>query len=211
MIRFFVFLCQVCLLQTLQIRENATAVLRLSVLQDHHVCLPCLGSDSLDVVWTHQDRTVLVTRQRNYEMNRDGSRFQLQLDGSLCLLRLQLLQDAGTYRCNDRLQAELQVLTGQDFLLPAGRTLLLPCSSSKPRQRWVHRREGQTREGIFTRFKNGTVKPEREDRRFSFQHDALQILDLLPGDAGEYLCNGKLEARVTVQTGCLVSPECANH
>ncbi|XP_042291858.1 uncharacterized protein LOC121913214 isoform X3 [Thunnus maccoyii] len=29
-------------------------------------------------------------------------------------------------------------------------------------------------------------------------NDALQILDLQPDDAGEYLCNGELQARVTV-------------
>lgn len=88
--------------------------------------------------------------------------------------------------------------------MSAGRTLLLPCrSSDKPKQRWFHRREGGRREPILTRFKNATVKPERDDSRLSFQQDALQILDLQPGDAGEYLCNGELEARVAVLTGTL--------
>lgn len=80
--------------------------------EDHRLCLRCGGSDSSDVVWTHQDRTVLVTRQKNYETNQDHTRFQLMPDGSLCLVRLDHA-DAGTFRCNERLVSELEVLTGR--------------------------------------------------------------------------------------------------
>ncbi|XP_076023679.1 uncharacterized protein LOC143013861 isoform X2 [Genypterus blacodes] len=201
---FCPFLCCVPMLQ-ISCSENTT-VLQLSVPEDHRLCLWCGGSDTSDVVWTHQDRTVLVTRQKNYETNQDRTRFQLKPDASLCLLRLDDA-DAGTFRCNDRLVTELEVLTGQDFRVSAGRTLLLPCRrSDKPKQRWFQRREGGKREPILTRFKNATVKPERHDPRLSYQHDALQILQLQPGDAGEYLCNGELEATVVVLTQSLSVP-----
>ncbi|KAM7373691.1 hypothetical protein PAMP_008525 [Pampus punctatissimus] len=159
MLRFMVF-CHVWFLQTHLIRcsENSTglqlesfisedglsrpAVIRFSVPEDHHLHLPCRGSDGSDVIWTRHD-----------------------------------------------------------FLVSAGWTLLLPCSgSSKPKQRWYHRRKGGRQVAIFTRYRNGTVKPERGDSRYIFENDALQILDLQPADAGEYLCNKELQARVTVLT-----------
>lgn len=86
--------------------------------------------------------------------------------------------------------------------MSAGRTLLLPCSNPfRPRQRWFHRRDGGKREVIFTWFSNGTVTPERGGGRLSYQNDALQIQDLQPGDAGDYLCNGKVWTSVAVLTG----------
>ncbi|XP_030266113.1 uncharacterized protein LOC115577247 isoform X5 [Sparus aurata] len=204
MLSFMIF-CPVWFLLTVLIvcRENSTgtAVILLSVPEDHHVRLPCGGSSSSDVVWTHQDRTVLVTRQGSYETNEDPRRYRLLPDGSLCLLQLDDSDD-GEYRCNQQLVAELQVLTGEDFRVPAGRTLLLPCSSSsKARQRWFYRRDGGRRELIFTWFRNGTMKPERS--RLSYENEALQIRDLQPEDAGQYQCSGKTSS-VSVLT---VQPE----
>ncbi|CAK6981571.1 uncharacterized protein LOC122970051 [Scomber scombrus] len=176
------------------------AVIQVSVPEDHHLCLQCGGSDGSDVVWTRQDRAVLVTRQGNYETNWDPRRFSLLTGGELCLRRLDD-SDSGEYRCNQQLVAELQVLSGHDFRVSAGWTLLLPCRGSKrPKQKWIHRREGGRRECILTRYKNGTVKVEQEENRYSFKNEALQILDLQPCDAGDYLCNGELQARVTVLT-----------
>ncbi|XP_071357334.1 uncharacterized protein [Trachinotus anak] len=199
MLSFMIF-CYVWFLQTCLIccDENSTAVIRFSVPEGHPVCLRCGGSDRAHVIWTRQDRQVLVTRQGGYETNEDRRRYLLQSDGGLCFLWLEG-SDNGEYGCNQQLVAELQVLTGPDFMVSAGRTLLIPCSrSSKPKQRWFHRRTGGRREAIFTRFRNGTVKAEREGGRLSFQNDALQIRDLQPEDAGEYQCNGELQGRVTV-------------
>lgn len=53
----------------------------------------------------------------------------------------------------------------------------------------------------MTRFRNGTVKPEKEGSRLSFGNNALQILDLQAGDAGEYQCGAELQVRVWVLTG----------
>ncbi|KAM7384872.1 hypothetical protein PAMA_011976 [Pampus argenteus] len=182
-----------------------TEVIRFSVPEDHHLHLSCRGADGSDVVWTRQDRKVLVTRHGNYETNQDRQRYHLLPDGGLCLLQLDD-SDSGEYRCNQQLVAQLQVLTGRDFLVSAGWTLLLPCSSSsKPRQRWYHRRKGGRQVAIFTRYRNGTLKPERDDRRYIFENNALQILDMQPGDAGEYLCNKEVQARVTVLTALLVA------
>ncbi|XP_044192087.1 uncharacterized protein LOC122970051 [Thunnus albacares] len=214
MLRFMIF-CHVWFLQTRLIRcnENFTGLqvgsfssaghlsppagTRFSVPEDLQLCLLCGSSDGSDVAWS-QDSKDLVTRHGNYENNRDRRHYLLLSGGGLCLLRLDD-SDSGEYRCNQQLVAELQVLTGQDFRVSEGRTLLLPCSgSTRPKQRWIHRRVGGKREAILTRYRNGTVKAEREESRYSMWNDALQILDLQPDDAGEYLCNGELQARVTV-------------
>lgn len=86
-------------------------VIWFSVPAGHHLCMLCGSADSSDVVWTRQDRRVLVTRQGNSETNQDHRRFLLLQDGSLCLLRLDE-SNSGEYRCNQELVAELQVLKG---------------------------------------------------------------------------------------------------
>lgn len=94
----------------------------------------------------------------------------------------------------------MSVPSGEDFLVPAGRTLLLPCSdSSKRKKRWSQRREGGRWETLLTLFRNGTVRAERS--RISLRNEALQIQDLQPEDSGEFLCNRKLQARLSVLTG----------
>ncbi|XP_033981389.1 uncharacterized protein LOC117478442 isoform X2 [Trematomus bernacchii] len=187
----------------IQCSGNSTAtVVRFSVPEDHRICLQCGGSDSSDVVWTHRDRKVLVSRQGSYETNKDSQRYHLLSDGGLCLLRLDD-SDGGAFSCNQHLVAELQVMTGEDFLVPAGRTLLLPCSdSSKRKKKWSQRREGGRWETLLTLFRNGTVRAERS--RISLRNEALQIQDVQPEDSGEFLCNGKLQARLSVLT---VQPE----
>nr|XP_046273844.1 uncharacterized protein LOC124074707 isoform X2 [Scatophagus argus] len=200
MLTFTIF-CHVWFLHTLLIRcsENST-VIRFSVPEDHHIRLQCGSSNTSDVVWTHQDRRVLVTQRGNFETNDDPQRYRLLSDGSLLLLRLDD-SDGGEYHCNQRLVAELQVLTGHHFRVSAGRTLLLPCSrSSKARLRWFYRTDGGRREVVFTCFRNGTTKSEREGNRLSYENDALQIQDLRLEDAGLYQCNGKQWTKVSVLT-----------
>ncbi|XP_042362797.1 uncharacterized protein LOC121958018 isoform X2 [Plectropomus leopardus] len=198
-----VIFCHVWFLQTFLIgcSENFT-VTKFSVPEKHNVCLQCGGSDRSTLVWTHLDRKVLVTRQGSYETNEDRQHFLLLSNGSLCVLRLED-SDSGKYHCNQQLVAELQVLTGLNFRVSAGWTLLLPCNgSSRPKKRWSHRRKGGRERGgwetVLIRFRNRTVKSERS--RFSYGNDALQIQDLQPEDAGEYQCNGELQARLTVLT-----------
>ncbi|XP_020562623.1 uncharacterized protein LOC105355020 isoform X3 [Oryzias latipes] len=196
---FFVIVCHVCFLLTgLICCTRDSEGIHLSVPEDHHVCLPCEPSNSSDVIWTLRNRRVLVTRQGNYQTNQDHQHYVLSRS-DLCLLQLDDSDD-GEYRCNHQLVAELHVLMGHDFRVSAGWTLLLPCrGSSKPKQRWFRQREGGRREAIFTLFKNGTGKPEaKENSRLSYGNDALQIQDLQPEDAGEYLCNGILQAKVSV-------------
>ncbi|XP_028276010.1 uncharacterized protein LOC114445251 [Parambassis ranga] len=176
------------------------SVIRLSIPKRHRVCLQCGSSDGSSVVWTLRDRKVLVTRQGGHTTNEDRQHYLLLPDGGLCVLQLHE-SDSGGYRCNRQLVAELQVLTGHDFMVSSGWTLQLPCSgSSKPKQRWFHQREGGRREAVLTRFRNGIVRPEHDDIRLSVANDALQIQNLQLEDAGEYLCNGVLQARVSVRT-----------
>ncbi|XP_068432093.1 uncharacterized protein [Clinocottus analis] len=186
-----------------------TALIRFSVPEDHRICLPCAGSDDGSVViWTQQDQQdqrdqqdqkVVVSRRGGRETNADPRRYLLLPDGGLCLQGLDAA-DGGTFSCNQRPVAELQVLTGRDFAVSAGRTLLLPCSGSpKPKKRWSQRRPGGWWEVVLTWFRNGTVRPERS--RLSVGNAALQIQDLQPEDAGEYQCNGKSQGRLSVLTG----------
>ncbi|XP_047186341.1 uncharacterized protein LOC124849782 isoform X2 [Scophthalmus maximus] len=209
MISFMIF-CYVWFLICSE--ENSSALIRFSVPEDHHVCLRCGGSDRSRVVWTHRDRdreqVVPVTEHGSDDANEELQRHLLLSDGGLCLLRLDE-SDGGEYQCDGELVAELQVLTGLDFAVASGRTLLVPCSHSpRPRKRWFRRRSGGRRQLIFTRFRNGTSRPEEEGEggrgRLRFENDALQIQDLQPGDAGEYQCNGEMQARVSVLT---VHPE----
>ncbi|XP_067333633.1 uncharacterized protein [Channa argus] len=177
-------------------------VIRLSVPENHKLCLQCGGSDSSHVVWTHEGRKVLVTPQRTDEPDGDEQRhYGLRSDGGLCFKQLDD-SDSGEYHCNGQMVAELQVLTGDGYEVHGGWTLLLPCSSFfKTKQRWFHRRKRGKWEPILTRFKNGSVKPEREGGRLGFENDALQILNLQPEDAGEYQCNGQVLGRVSVLKG----------
>ncbi|XP_063755693.1 uncharacterized protein LOC134875167 isoform X2 [Eleginops maclovinus] len=195
--------CDALFLHTvlIQCSVNSTAtVIRFSVPEDHHICLQCGGSDSSDVVWTHQDPKVLVSRKGSYETNEDPHRYYLLFGGGLCLLQVDD-SDGGNFSCNKQLVAELQVMSGKDFVVSAGRTLLLPCSDSK-RKKLYQRRNGGRWETILTLFRDGTVRAERS--RISLRNNALQIQDLQLEDAGEYVCNGKLQARLTVLT---VPPE----
>ncbi|XP_034560084.1 uncharacterized protein LOC117827594 [Notolabrus celidotus] len=202
MLSFLIF-CHVWILHTDLIccSENST-VIRVSVPEEHHLCLMCGVADGSNVVWTHEGRTVPVSRQGAYE---DPERYLLLSDGSLLLLKLED-SDGGEYSCNERRVAELQVLSGLNLRVSAGRMLLLPCrGSQRPKQRWFRRRKaGVPRELIFTWYRNGTGTPEREGSRLSYGNDALQIQDLQLEDAGEYTCNGRLRARLTVLT---VQPE----
>ncbi|MEQ2256643.1 hypothetical protein ILYODFUR_026215 [Ilyodon furcidens] len=177
---------------------SPSAVIRFSVLEDHNVCLPCGGSACSNVIWTHRNRKVLVTRQGSQQTNQDRQHYVLLGNGGLCVLKLED-SDSGEYQCNQQLVAELQVLTGHDFIVSAGRTLLLPCrGSSKPKHKWIRQREGRKEEVIFTRFRNGTENAEIDGSRLSYIHNALQITDLQPEDAGEYLCNRVVQAKLTV-------------
>ncbi|KAM3595768.1 uncharacterized protein V6R79_002533 [Siganus canaliculatus] len=183
--------------------RNSTVV-HLSVPEHHHVHLPCGDPEASVVVWTDQNQSITAGRWGTYETNEDPKRFLLLPDGSLRLLWLDK-SDSGEYRCNQQLVAELQVLTGSDFTVSVGRTLLLPCSSfSKSRVRWFLRRDRGERQLILTWFRNGTTKAEGDGRRLSFDNDTLQIQDLQPGDSGQYQCSGKAWTRFTVT---VVQPE----
>lgn len=100
------------------------------------------------------------------------------------------------------------VRAGHEYRVTAGRTLLLPCSSSSSRssvllQRWSYRRAGGRRDLILTCFRNGSSRAEREDgTRLSCSQRALQIQHLQRGDAGLYQCNrGRWDRVVVVLSG----------
>lgn len=206
MLTFVMFVWTVVCFAAIFITSNETStVLKVSVSEEHHLYLRC--GDSFNVVWTHRVKGHLATRRGEMETNQNRIKYGLLSEGSLRIVDLEA-SDCGEYLCNGQIVAEVEVLRGRDFTVSVGRTLLLPCSSSsKPKQKWSVRKRGyEQRVHIFTRYKNGTLKKERGDRgnRFTFDQDALQILNLQLGDAGEYMCNGEMEAKVTVRS---VSPE----
>ncbi|CAB1351102.1 unnamed protein product [Coregonus sp. 'balchen'] len=175
---------------------------RVSVPEDHRLYLACSGT--VDLQWRHHVNGIIVTKQGQSVAYRNHQKYHLQPDGSLVIEELEP-SDSGDYYCNDQLVADVEVLKGQRFAVSAGRALLLPCTvSSKAKQRWFFRKDSHAkREPISTLFRNGTVKMERKDthKRFSYDEDsALQILNLQPGDSGEYLCNGETAAKVMVLT-----------
>ncbi|KAK6323745.1 hypothetical protein J4Q44_G00060840 [Coregonus suidteri] len=177
-------------------------VRRVSVPEDHRLYLACSGT--VDLQWRHHVNGIIVTKQGQSVAYRNHQKYHLQPDGSLVIEELEP-SDSGDYYCNDQLVADVEVLKGQRFAVSAGRALLLPCTvSSKAKQRWFFRKDSHAkREPISTLFRNGTVKMERKDthKRFSYDEDsALQILNLQPGDSGEYLCNGETAAKVMVLT-----------
>ncbi|KAK2830909.1 hypothetical protein Q5P01_018840 [Channa striata] len=180
-------------------RLPPAAGIRLSVPENHRLCLQCGTAAGSDVVWTHGGTKLLM---RTDEPDGDERRRRSpRPDGRLCFEPLDDC-DSGWFGCNGRRVAELQVLTGDWFQVVAGWTLLLPCRSPpRTRQRWFHRRGRGRWEPVLTRFKNGSVKPEREGGRHSFDNDALQIRNLRPDDAGEYQCNAQPLGRVTVLPG----------
>ncbi|XP_010898825.1 uncharacterized protein LOC105028063 isoform X2 [Esox lucius] len=173
-------------------------VRRVSVPEDHHLYLACSGA--VDFQWTHEFHGIIVTKQGRMVTYLNHEKYKLQLDGSLLIKELKL-SDSGHYHCNNQLMAEVQVLKGQSLAVSSGRALLLPCKvSAKHKQKWAFKKHGHVKQAILTLFKNGTVKKEREDphNRFSYNDDALQILNLQPGDSGEYTCNRNLSNNVTV-------------
>ncbi|XP_013997198.1 uncharacterized protein isoform X2 [Salmo salar] len=183
--------------------SSATAtVRRVSVPEEHRLYLACSGT--VDLQWRHQVNRIIVTKQGQSVAYMNQQKYDLRPDGSLVIKELET-SDSGNYHCNDQLVADVEVLKGKNFEVSAGRALLLPCTvSSKAKQRWYFRKDSHVkREPISTLLKNGTIKMEKKDpqKRFSYDEDgALQILNLQPGDSGEYLCNGEKVAKVTVLT-----------
>ncbi|XP_021416220.2 CXADR-like membrane protein isoform X3 [Oncorhynchus mykiss] len=185
--------------------SSATAtgtVRRVSVPEEHRLYLACSGT--VDLQWRHQVNRIIVTKQGQSVTYTNQQKYDLQPDGSLVIKELEP-SDSGDYHCNDQLVADVEVLKGKNFAVSAGRALLLPCIvSNKAKWRWFFRKDSHAkREPILTLFKNGTMKKERKDpqKRFSCDEDgSLQILNLQPGDSGEYLCNGEKAAKVTVLT-----------
>lgn len=188
-----------------------SVVWRVSVPEEHRLCLPCGLPQERNWIWTHGNHKVALLHQdqdqdRDHDQEQDRNndqdlrRFDVKPNGTLCLLKLEPF-DSGDFFCNGRLRLDLQVLTGRFFLVPAGRTLLLPCRDlSKPKQRWSWKGTGAKMQVVLTRFSEGTVKVAREDGRLGYEHDALRILDLQPGDAGEYKCNREMLGTVAVET-----------
>ncbi|KAJ0003826.1 hypothetical protein NQD34_008924 [Periophthalmus magnuspinnatus] len=184
--------------------SDTAVVWRVSVPEHHLLCLPCGPSLDLNQVfsWTHgvqevpphpRDQDPDQSLDQDQDNDQDQWRFSVQPNGTLCLLNLQS-SDGGLYFCNGELRAELQVLSGKMFSVRAGWTLLLPCSTSKPWQRWLWRRSqsgsesGSRWEPIMSRSKEGVVVL-RPDPRLGFEHGALRISSLQLHDAGEYRCN----------------------
>ncbi|XP_028819808.1 uncharacterized protein LOC114770228 [Denticeps clupeoides] len=181
---------------------RAAAVRRVSVPEEHYLTLDCNGlSDSPETEWRHGVSKIIATKHGEAVAYLNQKKYEFMAGGSLRIRDLQM-SDAGEYLCNSRLMADVDVLEGKAFSLPVGRTLLLPCDGSDDRkQLWSFRRnKNSKRMNIFTMFRNGTVKREREDPwgRFVLHRGALEILQLVLEDTGKYFCNSNLAATLTV-------------
>ncbi|XP_064204956.1 CXADR-like membrane protein [Anguilla rostrata] len=184
-----------------------TPTVRLSVPEGHYIILICPGrepTDSAPLEWRDGDGRVLATWQGHTAASAKAGRYSLLTDGSLFIRDLQP-GDSGEFRCGDQVAADVQVLTGEEYAVSAGRTVLIPCKvTDKQKQKWTFRKGKRSeRRTVFVRFRNGTLRKEAEDPRNRLSQtkdNALRISDLRPSDAGEYWCNGKKAAVLTVRT-----------
>ncbi|ROL52952.1 hypothetical protein DPX16_5503 [Anabarilius grahami] len=181
--------------------EKTVTVPKLSAPEKHSLVLMC--AEASDVDWSHGLRGVIASKHGQQVSYLDQRKHQLLSDGALHIRDLQP-SDAGQYYCNHQLIADIAVLKGQNFTIPAGTTVYLPCKTSdKFKQRWAFKRTAQARkEFISTLYKNSTVKKERDDPTSRFTHTIshLIISDLQLQDSGLYLCNNREMAVLTVTT-----------
>ncbi|KAG9333673.1 hypothetical protein JZ751_010663, partial [Albula glossodonta] len=176
----------------------------LSIPEGQHTILTCPGhtpDDSAPLEWRDGTGRVIATKHgqtadvpREYE-----HKYSLLLNGSLFIKYLQL-SDSGEFRCGAQLVAEVE-----DYVVDVGRTLTLPCRvTEKQKQKWMFRKSKQfERTPIYIKHKNGTLSKEIADPQNRYSHtsdNALHISNLQPEDAGEYWCNGKKAAVLTVRT-----------
>ncbi|KAJ8377892.1 hypothetical protein AAFF_G00250430 [Aldrovandia affinis] len=187
-------------------------VLKLSVPEGHHITLICPGhalNDSAPLEWKDRVGQVIATKSGRKANVQKEYKYSLLGDGSLFVKSLQQA-DSGQYHCDNQLVADVEVLTGQDFVVGVGRTVLLACKvTEKHRERWA-RISNQPiqpiqpiRRKLYILENNGTVTKKMNDQqnRFTLMEDsALRIANLRAVDAGEYWCNGKKAAKLTVRT-----------
>ena len=78
--------------------------------EDHHLSLPC-GRPG-NAVWTHQVQGVIGRQRGDATPEPERPKYALLPDGSLFIRDLEEA-DSGEFRCNDRLVAHVQVLSGR--------------------------------------------------------------------------------------------------
>ncbi|XP_061112037.1 uncharacterized protein LOC133137723 [Conger conger] len=179
---------------------------RLSVPEDHYIILICPGhapTDPAPLEWRRRDGQVVATKRGHLATSADVDKYSLLTDGSLYVKNLRP-GDSGEFRCGGRAAADVEVLTGQDYIVSAGRTVQLPCRvTSKQTQKWTFRKSKHSeRRVILTKYRNGTLRRGAQDPQSRFTHtddNALHISLLRPSDTGEYWCNGKRAAILAVR------------
>ncbi|XP_018609870.1 uncharacterized protein LOC108935603 [Scleropages formosus] len=181
-------------------------VVRISVPEGHYIIIPCSSPQwrkSDHMIWRFGDNQVIGKRSWDIVFDINRRKYDLLPDGSL-LVKVLRPENSGEYYCNDYKAADLEVLTGQDYSVSAGGTILLPCKiSDRLKQKWMFKKNRQSRRRvILLKYKNGTVTKEIDDpqNRFTTTDFELRILNLQPADGGEYFCNGLKTATVSVTT-----------
>ncbi|MFT7811323.1 uncharacterized protein LOC108935603, partial [Arapaima gigas] len=183
---------------------------RVSVPERHYIIIPCRSlrwRQSNEMVWMREHNQVIARRAWDIVFDINRNKHDVLPNGSLLVKDLSLT-DSGEYYCNGDMVADVEVLTGTDYHVSAGRTISLPCRvSDKLKQKWMFRKNRRSmRTVILLKYKNGTVTKEIYDpeNRFMTSNFELRIFNLQPTDAGEYFCNGVKTASLTVTAGIYI-------
>ncbi|XP_041081761.1 uncharacterized protein LOC121298662 isoform X2 [Polyodon spathula] len=182
---------------------------RYSVSEGGSVILRCGVSppqESKSVKWVHKEigdtaPKTIVTRDENDNNDIRNGRFQLHKDSTLQIDKVKT-EDAGSYKCNETVVAELQVLPGPSsqyhrpqFYVSENETVSLRCLDTETHVQivaWSRENIAGRATVLSSREPNGMIRYgiNGQDMRMQVLEDnSLSIVGVQTRDTGTYQCN----------------------